>query len=254
MSGKLPSDLTRKGKTRKCHRCGMLLPDKSAVSYRGSRPYCKECVNLCRNKNCNNSRGLIYAHRGLCDVCGLARQHARLGSKHCSQCGIEIPREGKHALLCKSCRISSEKSTEQKRGLRLKQERKQRFCRQCGKLIGKNYRYYCDSCRDIRFQNLQRLNAKVQKKKRRAAAYGVRFEFSEEAWRQLLDHFGHKCAYCERAVGKLEQDHVVPLSKGGSHIADNIVPACRSCNARKSTRSLADFLAQLSTRTDGEVN
>lgn len=44
----------------------------------------------------------------------------------------------------------------------------------------------------------------------------------------------YRCVYCgKRAKGKLTQDHIPPLSKGGSHTASNIVPACCSCNSRK---------------------
>ena len=34
---------------------------------------------------------------------------------------------------------------------------------------------------------------------------------------------------------RLEMDHITPLSKGGDHTASNIVPCCRSCNAKKGT-------------------
>jgi len=53
------------------------------------------------------------------------------------------------------------------------------------------------------------------------------------AWQSLIAFFGHLCAYCHQRFIRLEQDHVVPLSKGGMHNTDNVVPACRSCNAAK---------------------
>ena len=37
---------------------------------------------------------------------------------------------------------------------------------------------------------------------------------------------------------RLTQDHVIPLSKGGQHIKENIVPACPSCNSKKGNRML----------------
>lgn len=62
-------------------------------------------------------------------------------------------------------------------------------------------------------------------------------DFTAEQWQIILNTFQHCCAYCGRSetqLGKaLEQDHVTPLSKGGNHTASNIVPACRSCNAKK---------------------
>ncbi len=38
-------------------------------------------------------------------------------------------------------------------------------------------------------------------------------------------------------------DHVVPLARGGSHTADNLRVACRSCNCKKHAKHLHDFLA-----------
>jgi 5-methylcytosine-specific restriction endonuclease McrA len=61
-------------------------------------------------------------------------------------------------------------------------------------------------------------------------------DFTAAQWRELQAVFNHCCAYCEkRAKGHLTQDHITPLSKGGSHTLANIVPACRSCNSSKRT-------------------
>jgi 5-methylcytosine-specific restriction endonuclease McrA len=43
------------------------------------------------------------------------------------------------------------------------------------------------------------------------------------------------CQYCGSGAENL--DHVVPRSRGGSHIWENVVAACRRCNARKMDRS-----------------
>lgn len=59
-------------------------------------------------------------------------------------------------------------------------------------------------------------------------------DFTHAQWTALQVAFDHRCAYCgKRAKGHLTQDHVQPLSKGGSHTLSNIVPACKSCNSRK---------------------
>lgn len=61
-------------------------------------------------------------------------------------------------------------------------------------------------------------------------------DFTAAQWRDLQEHFQHRCAYCgKRAKGHLTQDHLTPLSKGGSHTLGNIAPACRSCNGKKRT-------------------
>jgi len=45
---------------------------------------------------------------------------------------------------------------------------------------------------------------------------------------------GHRCQYCDRAAENI--DHVVPRSRGGAHVWENVVAACRSCNSRKEDR------------------
>ena len=50
------------------------------------------------------------------------------------------------------------------------------------------------------------------------------------------------CAYC-RAVGvSLQRDCVLPLSRGGRYTVENIVPACRSCNASKSNDEVTSWM------------
>ena len=55
-------------------------------------------------------------------------------------------------------------------------------------------------------------------------------------WRDILERYNQSCVYCNRSDLKLTQDHVIPISKGGHHTKENVVPACRSCNSRKSAR------------------
>jgi 5-methylcytosine-specific restriction endonuclease McrA len=57
-------------------------------------------------------------------------------------------------------------------------------------------------------------------------------------WQAIKDHFDHCCVYCGRHMQRLTQDHIIPLSKGGSHTMSNIVPACQSCNSRKGNREV----------------
>lgn len=56
-------------------------------------------------------------------------------------------------------------------------------------------------------------------------------------WRRILEAHGHKCAFCG-VDGKLEADHIVPVSKGGPSDPENIQPLCRRCNVRKGNRVL----------------
>lgn len=54
-------------------------------------------------------------------------------------------------------------------------------------------------------------------------------------WRSTVRAYDSRCAYCGRH-GRVEQDHVIPVSRGGAHVIRNVVPCCRGCNTKKGVR------------------
>jgi hypothetical protein len=72
----------------------------------------------------------------------------------------------------------------------------------------------------------------AKKARRRARVHGVEVRLTAKEWRDIVEFFGHRCAYCLRGDVKLTQDHVVALSRGGTHTAENVVPACLPCNSK----------------------
>ena len=48
----------------------------------------------------------------------------------------------------------------------------------------------------------------------------------------ILNLFNSECAYCG-SKDKLTLDHFIPLTKGGSDVQGNLLPACLSCNCSK---------------------
>ena len=60
----------------------------------------------------------------------------------------------------------------------------------------------------------------------------VEHDLSGEQWSALTEAWGG-CAYCGAADKPLQRDCVLPVSRGGRYTLDNVVPACRSCNASK---------------------
>lgn len=53
---------------------------------------------------------------------------------------------------------------------------------------------------------------------------------------QVLNRDGWICYYCDREADTV--DHVLPKAAGGQDTLDNLVSACRSCNARKQDKTL----------------
>lgn len=62
-------------------------------------------------------------------------------------------------------------------------------------------------------------------------------------WNEIRAYFGDHCAYCLRK-GRMTKDHIVPIVKGGSHSASNVVPACVECNSSKGKKTLLQFAAR----------
>ncbi len=70
-------------------------------------------------------------------------------------------------------------------------------------------------------------------------------DLTSEQWEEIKQAYGNRCVYCpddcqacKKKTHRLSKDHITPLSKGGSHTAPNIVPACKSCNSKKHAGSV----------------
>ena len=73
----------------------------------------------------------------------------------------------------------------------------------------------------IRLVSYVRVPRAVQRKISRRAL------FARDNWR---------CVYCGTTAGRLTLDHVVPRSRGGDSVWENVVTSCAPCNLRKGNR------------------
>lgn len=58
----------------------------------------------------------------------------------------------------------------------------------------------------------------------------------------LLAKWGRKCVYCNAENARLEVEHILAKSKGGSNRVSNLTLACRKCNETKGSQPIAQFL------------
>ena len=69
----------------------------------------------------------------------------------------------------------------------------------------------------------------------------IEHDLSPIEWVALQEAWGG-CAYCRASDRSLQRDCVLPLSRGGRYTLENIVPACRSCNASKCNAEVTVWL------------
>lgn len=113
--------------------------------------------------------------------------------------------------------------------------------------------------RDLNRDKIKAYNKKNNKKnrplkrmyqqRRRAMERELPYTLTEQQWDCIKEKFDNSCAYCglsdsenrERFNRTLEQDHFVPLSKGGGYTQENIIPSCQSCNASKNNKVFSEW-------------
>ena len=82
---------------------------------------------------------------------------------------------------------------------------------------------------------------------------------SEQAWTRLfrseaLAKQDGRCTYCAEPMraALATADHVMPKSRGGATVRENIKAACEACNVAKSNMSAAQFLKKIKHPESGD--
>jgi 5-methylcytosine-specific restriction endonuclease McrA len=91
-----------------------------------------------------------------------------------------------------------------------------------------------------RWREMNPEKARAKDQRRRARKKLLIAQLTANEWLWLLEQSGHRCVYCGKhqdEVGKLVQEHTVPVAQGGAYTISNIRPACVSCNSRKHAKT-----------------
>lgn len=89
-----------------------------------------------------------------------------------------------------------------------------------------------------RYRKMHRLNWRHISRAQKAE---VRADATTNQLIRILAKQKGRCCYCHCITDDLTLEHIVPISKGGSHTAENIAFACLCCNERKADRDPFDF-------------
>lgn len=98
--------------------------------------------------------------------------------------------------------------------------------------------------------NRHKISEKQARRRARKLARGPVEEIDREV---VVTRDGAVCYLCQEPIDLslsgwhpmgLTLDHVIPLSRGGSHTLNNLKPTHRACNVRKSARTPEEYLSQ----------
>lgn len=101
-----------------------------------------------------------------------------------------------------------------------------------------------DYMREYAASNRERFRAKESRRRGRKR-FGLTHMTDQERqdsieWRKIITD--RPCAYCGQRPNTMNDDHIKPISRGGTDHWFNIVRACGVCNSSKSARDVVEWL------------
>lgn len=163
-----------------------------------------------------------------------------------SKCNAKWREDNKdrHNQMKKDWRANNEehiKNYKSKYDSNNKEESKQYRDKNKLKLSKQKQGYYKENKEEI----LERNRLWRTKNKDKMRVYRLRYKAKAESdmleysdWLICLDYFNDSCAYCGRRTYRFHGDHVIPISKGGKTVKDNIICTCPQCNLSKKDNNM----------------
>lgn len=123
------------------------------------------------------------------------------------------------------------------------------YCKDCEHTIRKDHTFIClickkeylskdtpesemEICDKCEFET--KLYTCILHQRARARRGNAEYTLTLSQWLITWNYFERKCAYCLKLAGYIE--HFLPVTLGGGTTINNCIPACNSCNLKKSNR------------------
>ena len=242
-----------------CQNCGAVSVasyDRQKSHNKNGFSYCdKECSYADRGRVYRTSEAYQSKYAESCRQRGLVpradqwvRQVCNIYANQCEVCHNRFMAKQARKRWCS--RVCAKEADRRKMWVehRKPQTPKETSCRECGVVFTALVRTHCQHhyCGKPCADRHTRRNARHTRRERvRASGVMIRGRVS---LRQQYEKFKGRCQICkcktvmakEYRADMATVDHIVPLSKGGLHVEDNVQLACMACNASKSDTLTAE--------------
>ena len=113
----------------------------------------------------------------------------------------------------------------------------------------------CKTCINVK-RSVERNKAKhgkfISKEKIRAMETP---DYALKDWKDAMVHFGGCCPICGVTEGrskksKFDRDHIVPISKGGKTVRNNVMPCCSKCNRGRGNKEIFEWFRKQPSWTE----
>lgn len=229
----------------KCRTCGHLQErNANCIRHPNRKLKCNNCIKV--NKQNRTPKRYIptVESKERAQQRKRGRRKAKLLAPiKCSKCGRLFVREHGNQTLCKDCAPTSK---------RLKLLAKQIPCKECGRLFTRTHgsQLYCS---DVCKEKAGRRHDGIRRRKKLRENGKIEWDIS---LRRLIERDNSVCQLCGKKINLNDFtidnegnfiagdaypsiDHIMPVSKGGTHTWDNVQLAHMRCNYLKSDKILA---------------
>lgn len=181
--------------------------------------------------------------------------------KKCNKCGEIKPYEEFHRnknskggfnTVCKSCCKKKDADRYKRKREDILKQKKEYYSspeakRRQLEYFDKHRQRYREMYKEWARNNPER--RKLINERRRSRELSQVNTLTIEEWETIKAYFNHSCAYCgiseeehvKKCGERLHQEHIKPLSQGGTFTKENIIPACRSCNSSKYVKDIREW-------------
>jgi hypothetical protein len=179
----------------------------------GYNSWCKECarvaVKQARVKNEARTQIDIPEYK-ICGICGEIKPHTQYSKSKREKDGLNY--------MCSDC-VSAKAQAYKLSGKKKESDKKYRTS---------------DKGKATCSYNYKRRNSRQRDKSV--------FMITRDQWDTMVASCNGVCPYCNNPTDNFTLDHLTPISKGGKHVPENIIPCCHSCNASKQHRDVFEWL------------